>query len=76
MEMRLYGVQSFNNDRTGSLLHKFLEQMRALQSMPVGMVQHLLRADEVGQVLYVKTLVTEDGEAVVRRLQDVRYMEG
>jgi hypothetical protein len=24
----------------------------------------------------VKTLVTEDGEAVVRRLQDVRYMEG
>jgi hypothetical protein len=43
-------VQSFNTARTGSLLRKFLEQTRALESMPVGMVRHLLRANELGQV--------------------------
>jgi hypothetical protein len=50
MERSLRGVQSLNTVRMGSLLRKFLEQMRALESMPVVMVQHLLRADEVGQV--------------------------
>jgi hypothetical protein len=50
MERILRGVQSFNTARTGSLLRKFLEQTRALESMPVGMVRHLLCADEVGQV--------------------------
>jgi hypothetical protein len=43
-------VQSFNTARTGSLLRKFLEQTMALESMLVGMVRHLLRADEVKQV--------------------------
>jgi hypothetical protein len=43
-------MKSFNTSRTGSLLRKFLEQARALESMPIGMVWHLLRADEVGQV--------------------------
>jgi hypothetical protein len=52
MERSLRGVQSFNTARTGSLLRKFLEQTRALESMPVSMVRHLLRADEVGQVTY------------------------
>jgi hypothetical protein len=50
MEMSLRGVQSFNTSGTGILLRKFLEQMRALESMPFGMVQHLLRANKVGQV--------------------------
>jgi hypothetical protein len=50
MERSLRGVQSFNTAQTGSLLRKFLEQTRALKSMPVGMVRHLLRADEVIQV--------------------------
>jgi hypothetical protein len=52
MERRLRGVQSFNTARIGSLLRKFLEQTRALESMPVGMVRHLLRANEVGQGPY------------------------
>jgi hypothetical protein len=50
MERSPRGVQSFNTARTGSLLRKFLEQTRALKSIPVGMVRHLLRAHEVGQV--------------------------
>jgi hypothetical protein len=50
MERSLRGVKSFNTAWTGSLLHKFLEQTRALESMPVGMVRHLLRADEFGIV--------------------------
>jgi hypothetical protein len=50
MERILRGVKSFNTARTESLLRKFLEQTRALESMPVGMVRHLLRADKVGQV--------------------------
>jgi hypothetical protein len=37
--------------RMGSFLRKFIEQTRALESMPVGMVRHLLRTDEFGQVL-------------------------
>jgi hypothetical protein len=66
-------MQSFNTSRMGSLLRKFLEQARALEFMPSGMVRHLLRADEVGQ------LSCEDlggGDAVVRRPKDVRCMEG
>jgi hypothetical protein len=50
MERSLCGVQSFNTARVGSHLRKFLEQTRALESMPVGMVRQLLRADEVRQV--------------------------
>jgi hypothetical protein len=50
MERSLRGMQSFNTSRTGSLLRKFLEQARVLESMPSGMVRHLLRADEVGQI--------------------------
>jgi hypothetical protein len=50
MERSLRGVQSFNTARTGSLLCKFLEQTRALESMSVGMVWHLLLADKIGQV--------------------------
>jgi hypothetical protein len=50
MERSLRGMQSFNTSRTGSLLRKFLEQAGVLESMPIGMVRHLLRADEVGQV--------------------------
>jgi hypothetical protein len=50
MEKSLRGVQSLNTARMGSLLRKFLEQTRALESMPAGVVRHLLRADEVGQV--------------------------
>jgi hypothetical protein len=50
MERSLRGMQSFTSSRTGSLLRKFLEQARALESMPSGMVRHLLRADEVGQL--------------------------
>jgi hypothetical protein len=50
MDRSLRGMQSFNTSRTGSLLRKFLEQARALESMPSGMVRHLLRADEVGQI--------------------------
>jgi hypothetical protein len=50
MEKSLFGVQLFNTARTGSILRKFFEQTRALESMSVGIVWHLLRADEVGQV--------------------------
>jgi hypothetical protein len=50
MERSLRGMPLFNTARTGSLLPKFLEQMRALESMPVGMVRHLLRPDKIGQV--------------------------
>jgi hypothetical protein len=50
MERSLRGVQSFNTAQTGSLLRKFIEQTRALESMPVGVMRHMLRADEVGQV--------------------------
>jgi hypothetical protein len=55
MERILRGMQSFNTSRTGSLLRKFLEQARALESMPSIMVWHLLRADEVGK-LYCEDL--------------------
>jgi hypothetical protein len=50
MERSLRGMQSFNASRTGSLLRKFLEQARALTSMLICMVRHLLHADEVGHV--------------------------
>jgi hypothetical protein len=50
MERSLRRMQSFNTSWMGSLLQKFLEQVRALESMPSGMVRHLLRANEVGQV--------------------------
>jgi hypothetical protein len=50
MERILRGMQSFNTSRTGSLLRKFLEPARALESMPSGMVRHLLCADKVGQL--------------------------
>jgi hypothetical protein len=49
-ERILRGMRSFNTSRMGSLLRKFLEQVRALESMPTGMVRHLLRANEVGQL--------------------------
>jgi hypothetical protein len=50
MERSLRGMHLFNTSQTGSHLRKFLEQARALRSMSSGMVQHLLRADEVGQL--------------------------
>jgi hypothetical protein len=50
IERSLRGMQSFNTSRTGNLWRKILEQERALESMPSGMVRHLLHADEVGQV--------------------------
>jgi hypothetical protein len=50
MERSLRGMQSFKTSQTGSLLRKFLEQARALESMPSGMVRHLLCADEVEQL--------------------------
>jgi hypothetical protein len=50
MERSLRGVQWFYTAQTRNLLRKFLEQTRALESMPVAMVRHLLRADEVGKV--------------------------
>jgi hypothetical protein len=50
IERSLRGVQSFNTARTVSLLRKFLEQTRALESMLVSMLRHLLRADEARQV--------------------------
>jgi hypothetical protein len=50
MERSLRGMQSFNTSRTASPLRKFLEQARALESMRIGMVRHLLRSHEVGQV--------------------------
>jgi hypothetical protein len=50
VERSLRGVKSFNTARMGSLLWKFLEQTRALESMPFSMVRNLLRAKEVGQV--------------------------
>jgi hypothetical protein len=51
METILRGVQSFNTARMGGLLQKILKQMRALESMLVGMVRHLLRADKLGSTL-------------------------
>jgi hypothetical protein len=52
VERSMRGMQSFNTSWTGSLLRKFLEQTRALESMPSGMVRHLLLAEEVGQVSF------------------------
>jgi hypothetical protein len=50
MKRILHWMPSFNTARTGNLLRKFIEQMRALKSMPVSMVQHLLCPDEIRQV--------------------------
>jgi hypothetical protein len=47
IDRSLRGIESFNTSRTRSLLKKFLEQVRGLESMPSGMVRHLLRTDEV-----------------------------
>jgi hypothetical protein len=46
MERSLRGMASFNTARK----RKFLKHMRALESIPSGMVRHLLRLDEIGQV--------------------------
>jgi hypothetical protein len=50
MERSLHGMPLFNTSRTRSLLRKFLEQMRALESITVGIVRHLLRPNEIGKV--------------------------
>jgi hypothetical protein len=50
MERSLRGMPSFNIYSKGDLLRKCLEQTRASESMPVGMVRHLLRPGEIRQV--------------------------
>jgi hypothetical protein len=56
-------MPSFNTARTGNLLRKFIEQMRALESMRVGTCHIPMKSDKYP----VKTLVMEDGEAVVKQ---------
>jgi hypothetical protein len=74
MERILRGVQSFNTAWTGSLLRKFVDQTWALESMPAGLYGTCYVLTKLDKY-HVKTLVAEDGEAVMRCLQDVRCME-
>jgi hypothetical protein len=50
LERSLRGMPSSDVARTGLVLFEFLKHARTLDSLPFGMVRHLLGADESGSM--------------------------